>query len=280
MLEGLSDALAAEWQACSGVLFASLRNAAVLALVFTPLGLLFRACNRDLPWWRKPDLSTDLCYAFLMPLVAAYARIWLLAAGIAVFFGLHDEAGRVQFFADGLGPLAGLPFWVQVAAYLIGADAILYATHRMFHTASLWRWHAVHHSSEQLEWVSASRFHPLDVVLHSTIADAAMLLMGVSPGVLVWLAPFNVGMSALVHANLDWDFGPFRYVLASPVFHRWHHTGPDRGGESNFAATFPVFDLLFGTFYMPRGERPDGYGVDDRSVPDGFVRQLLHPFRR
>jgi sterol desaturase/sphingolipid hydroxylase (fatty acid hydroxylase superfamily) len=47
-------------------------------------------------------------------------------------------------------------------------------------------------------------------------------------------------------------------VIATPVFHRWHHTAAERGGEKNFAATFPVLDLIFGTFHMPAGEKPDG----------------------
>ncbi len=92
--------------------------------------------------------------------------------------------------------------------------------------------------------------------------------------------PFNVGTSALVHANLDWDFGWFRYVLVSPVYHRWHHTSAERGGSSNFAGTFPLYDLAFGTFHMPAGQRPDAYGVDDPHFPKGFFGQLLHPFRR
>jgi sterol desaturase/sphingolipid hydroxylase (fatty acid hydroxylase superfamily) len=102
--------------------------------------------------------------------------------------------------------------------------------------------------------------------------------LGISPSVLIWLVPFTVGSSALVHANLNWTFGPFRYLLASPVFHRWHHTGVDQGGERNFAGTFPFIDLLFGTFYMPSGELPANYGT--QGVPSDFVGQLLHPFRR
>ena len=105
-----------------------------------------------------------------------------------------------------------------------------------------------------------------------------MLLLGIPPEVLIWLMPFAVGSSALVHANLDWSFGPFRYVLASPVFHRWHHAGATQGGSRNFAATFPVIDILFGTFYMPTDQRPDVYGIEDAEFPTRFSHQLLRPF--
>ena len=161
--------------------------------------------------------------------------------------------------------------------YLLGSDLILYATHRMFHGVRLWRFHAVHHSSRHLEWISAVRFHPVDAILHGTVPDVMMLLLGVSPEVLVWTMPFTVGTGALVHANLDWRFGPFRYVLASPVFHRWHHTSESRGGSSNFAATFPFIDLAFGTFYLPADQLPDAYGTDDPAIPADFAGQLVHP---
>jgi sterol desaturase/sphingolipid hydroxylase (fatty acid hydroxylase superfamily) len=69
-----------------------------------------------------------------------------------------------------------------------------------------------------------------------------------------------------------------KYVVATPVFHRWHHTQPDEGGNRNFAPTFPFWDVLFSTFYMPRGRLPARYGVDDPMFPAGFVQQLAYPF--
>ena len=266
----LAQFAAATWPA--------LRNLAVLAVVFTALATVAAACNKAPPWWRKPDLSTDLCWAVVPQLLYKLASTVMLVLGIAVLYGITDPGGLDRFFAEGVGPLARLGFWPQVTLYLLGNDLVMYSTHRLFHGARLWRFHAVHHSSEHLEWTSAGRFHPVDQVLHGILADVVMLLLGIPPDVLVWLAPFNVGTSALVHANLDWDFGAFRYVLVSPVYHRWHHTSAERGGSSNFAGTFPLFDLLFGTFYLPVGQRPDGYGVDDPCFPKGFVGQLRHPF--
>jgi sterol desaturase/sphingolipid hydroxylase (fatty acid hydroxylase superfamily) len=69
-------------------------------------------------------------------------------------------------------------------------------------------------------------------------------------------------------------------VLATPVFHRWHHTSLEEGGNTNFAGTFPLWDVLFGTFRMPEDELPRDYGVDDeQAVPTGIAGQLAHPFR-
>ncbi|GJD64250.1 sterol desaturase family protein [Methylobacterium frigidaeris] len=251
----------------------------LLGLVFTVVSWVARPCNPGRPWWRKPDVITDVCYWFVIPVVSGYARIWLLVIGLFVLNGIPATLGLPSLFGEGIGPLAGLPFWAQVPLYLILSDLVMYTTHRLFHTMRLWRFHAIHHSSEEIEWTSAARFHPVDAIFHGALSDVVPLLLGISPDVLIALLPFNVGVSALSHANLDWTFGSFRYLLVSPVFHRWHHTGPDQGGNSNFAGCFPMIDLVFGTFYMPKGDLPQDFGNGDPAFPRGFGDQLVHPFR-
>jgi sterol desaturase/sphingolipid hydroxylase (fatty acid hydroxylase superfamily) len=100
--------------------------------------------------------------------------------------------------------------------------------------------------------------------------------VGFSELTLLLAAPIFFLSGALVHANLNWTFGPLRYVLASPVFHRWHHSADAAGQATNFAPLFPVWDLMFGTFNMPIGQRPQVFGAD--GVPEGMVGQLAHPF--
>jgi sterol desaturase/sphingolipid hydroxylase (fatty acid hydroxylase superfamily) len=97
---------------------------------------------------------------------------------------------------------------------------------------------------------------------------------------MLWVGPFNTFHSAFVHANLSWTLGPFKYLLATPVFHRWHHTVLEQGGNTNFAGTFPIWDILFGTFLMPEDRLPDGYGKDETAMPAEIVGQLAFPFRR
>jgi sterol desaturase/sphingolipid hydroxylase (fatty acid hydroxylase superfamily) len=248
-----------------------------LAVVFTVL-TSFWACNPGKPWWHKRDIITDLCYWFLIPVIGRYLRIGLMVVGAAILFNITTADGLIAFYDNGHGPLAALPLVVQMIIFLVGEDIILYWAHRWFHGRRMWKYHAVHHSSEELEWISAARFHPMELFLRSVAADVIMLLIGISPNVLVVLGPLTVAHSAFVHANLDWTLGPFKYVIAGPVFHRWHHTAADRGGEKNFASTFPILDMIFGTFHMPEGELPDRYGVGEREYPTSFTAQLVHPF--
>mgnify|MGYP001232501230 FL=1 len=248
-----------------------------LAVAFTVL-TSFWACNPGKPWWHKSDIVTDLCYWFFIPVIARYLRIGMLIAGAALLFQITTAEGLIAFYDNGHGPLASLPLGVQMIIFLVGEDIILYCAHRWFHGRTLWKYHAVHHSSEELEWISAARFHPVELFLRSVTADVIMLMIGISPNVLVVLGPLTIAHSAFVHANLEWTLGPFKYVIAGPVFHRWHHTAADRGGEKNFASTFPILDIICGTFYMPKGELPDHYGVAEREFPTSFPAQLVHPF--
>ena len=250
-----------------------------LGIVFSVL-THWSACNPGRPWWRKREIATDVCYWFLIPLAARLVRIGLMVMGAAYLYDIHGADALIKFYDNGFGPLATMPLWAQALFFLMASDFLLYWFHRLYHGANLWKYHAVHHSSEELDWISAARFHPVNILLGTVLVDVALLLAGISPNVMLWVGPFTTASSAFVHANLNWTLGPFKYVIAGPVFHRWHHTAADRGGNMNFAGTFPIWDLMFGTFYMPKNELPDRYGVADANFPESFGAQLLYPFRR
>jgi sterol desaturase/sphingolipid hydroxylase (fatty acid hydroxylase superfamily) len=251
----------------------------VLALIFSVLSY-FWACNPAAPWWRKREIVTDVCYWFFVPLITRVVRIGLLVVGAAAVFNIHDGDELVAFYDNGHGPLSELPLWIQAAIFLIASDFMLYWLHRMYHCGGFWKYHAIHHSSVDLEWISAARFHPVNLFLGTVVVDVILLMAGISPNIMLWVGPFTTFHSAFVHANLNWTLGPFKYVLATPVFHRWHHTSQEEGGNTNFAGTFPAWDMLFGTFRMPEGRLPDNYGVHDQAVPSEIGGQLAYPFRQ
>ena len=250
----------------------------VLAIVFSVLSY-FWACNPGAPWWRKRELVTDICYWFFVPLFARVLRIGLLVLGAGVVFNIHDADALIAFYDNGHGPLSELPLWAQGLLFVALSDFMLYWVHRLFHGGGFWKYHAIHHSSEELDWISAARFHPVNLFLGTIMVDVILLTAGISPNVMLWVGPFTTFHSAFVHANLSWDLGPFKYVLATPIFHRWHHTALEEGGNTNFAGTFPIWDLLFGTFRMPQNRLPDDYGKDEPAIPSEIAGQLAYPFR-
>jgi sterol desaturase/sphingolipid hydroxylase (fatty acid hydroxylase superfamily) len=242
-----------------------------LAFAFAVLARLM-PCNRGMYWWKDlRGAATDFMYWFIVPLFLRLARTLMLWAGVRLLFGGRDPQPL---------PLRHLPLWLQGAAILLIQDILFYGIHRFFHLRLAWKYHAVHHSPTVLDWSSAARFHPINNVLQFVLADVVVLLMGFSPEALLVLAPFNLIYSAMTHANLNWTFGPLRYVFASPVFHRWHHTTQEEGLDKNFASTFPFLDLMFGSFYMPPGKLPERFGNGDADFPDDFWGQFLHPFRK
>jgi sterol desaturase/sphingolipid hydroxylase (fatty acid hydroxylase superfamily) len=247
----------------------------------TGLGLGFAVlsrlspCNEGKPWWEKRGLVTDLCYWVFSPIFTRYLRIWVTVFATVWLFHISDGIKIAEFYAHGHGPLSRLPLWVQGILYLVATDFALYWIHRSFHRGFLWKYHAVHHASEDLDWTSAARFHPVNLALGTGLVDIVALLCGVAPTIFIVIGPFNTISSCLVHANLNWTFGPLRAVFSSPVFHRWHHA--TSVCDKNYGSTFSLWDVMFGTYHMPAGELPEGYGIADKEMPEGLVPQLLYP---
>jgi sterol desaturase/sphingolipid hydroxylase (fatty acid hydroxylase superfamily) len=245
-----------------------------MGLAFAILSRL-SPCNGGKPWWEKRGLVTDLCYWIFVPIFTRYLRIGVTVLATIWLFHISDGVKIGEFYEHGHGPLSRLPFWVQAIGYLVTTDFALYWIHRGFHRGFLWKYHAVHHASEDLEWTSASRFHPVNLALGTGLVDVIALLCGVTPDIFLVIGPFNIITSCMVHANLDWSFGPLRHVFVSPVFHRWHHARAVC--DKNFASTFSLWDVMFGTYHMPAGELPSGYGIDDKEMPEGLMPQLVYP---
>jgi len=246
---------------------------AAMAVGFAALSWI-SPCNAGKPWWRKKGLVTDVTYLFITPVFMRYARIGIAVMIAAYLVGINTTDGLVAYFNHGHGPISRLPFWVQVVGYLVLTDFAHYWIHRGFHAGWLWKYHAVHHSSEEVEWISAWRFHPLNLILDTVLIDVTVIMAGIDTDVFFIASPIAILTSGWVHANLDWTLGPFKYVFAGPVFHRWHHTRAHTG--VNFAGTFSLFDVMFGTFYMPDA-LPADYGIDDKNMPESFGMQVVYP---
>jgi len=253
-----------------------------LVLVSGIFWLIERVASRTPSQRRAFETRTDLIYWFFTPLVSkAVTRI---ALGI-VFFAIARARG--VSFVDFRSLLttrqtwaSALPTAVQVLLVLLCADLLAYWSHRLFHRSWLWPFHAVHHSSEHVDWLSSVRLHPVNDVITRLLQVVPLYWMGFSGSVLAAYVPFLTFYALLLHANVSWTYGPLRFVIASPAFHRWHHTTEAEGLDKNFAGTFPFIDLLFGTFYMPVDRSPEHFGISGAPVPTGFIAQLLYPFRR
>ncbi|HEY4939872.1 MAG TPA: sterol desaturase family protein [Rhizomicrobium sp.] len=218
---------------------------------------------------------TDCVYWLWTPIVTK--AVTPVAIAIAVLpliaiFGLHFKT-----LAQGHGFLSHQPLWLQGIEVFIVGDFFGYWQHRMFHRTRLWPFHAVHHSSRELDWLSSVRLHPVNDIGAKLIQAVPLVALGFNLTTVAFYAPFVTFYAIMVHANVSWDLGPLRTVFVSPAFHRWHHTKAEEGQDKNFAGGLPLWDILFGTFYMPH-RQPEVFGIDD-PMPDGFIGQMIQPFR-
>lgn len=181
-----------------------------------------------------------------------------------------------------IGPVAG---WLATAPRLLVAglgfllfEVAYYAEHRLAHRwGFLWRFHAVHHSSADLDWLAASRLHPFEAFIGGFVIAPVFIVLGYPLAALGAFSTVTSIWAILIHANVDWRLRWLDRVYPTPEYHHWHHCA-DRGArDKNFG--HPLLDTLFGTYYMPSGRRPERYGID-AAMPDGWFAQLAHPFRR
>jgi sterol desaturase/sphingolipid hydroxylase (fatty acid hydroxylase superfamily) len=176
--------------------------------------------------------------------------------------------------------VASLPWVVQFLAAIVLSDLFQYWYHRLFHKVPfLWGFHAVHHSAKAMDWLAGARMHFVEVVLLRAVTSLPLFTLGFAPSVLQAYIGFVYVYSSLLHANLAGDFDRLGHWIATPRFHHWHHGLEKEAVDVNFAIHLPVLDKLFGTFHLPPGRWPEGYGVPE-AVPSGYWAQFRYPFAR
>jgi lathosterol oxidase len=239
----------------------------VLALVFVPLERAFGRLRQRVfrPGWR-----TDLAHFGVSHLlVQVTVLLTMLPAALLFRWAVSD---RLQ------AAVAAQPWALQLVEAVFVADLFAYVAHRLFHEVPvLWRFHAIHHSSEQLDWLASSRLHVVDVVVTRAFGFLPLYVLGFAPSAIYAYLTFASFHAIFIHSNLRFRFGWLRYLLATPQYHHWHHSATLR--DRNFAVHLPVIDKLLGTFHLPGEAWPERYGIEGHPVPDGYLSQLVYPVR-
>lgn len=250
----------------------------VLSLVFWLVESLFAARPDQPRPHRRRGFETDLIHWFATPLVTrSVTQIGLALILVATY---RQDIGEIQaMLASRDDWITRQPQWLEAIGMLLVGDLFGYWIHRAFQSRRLWAFHAIHHSSKDLDWLSAARLHPVNAWLARWLQATALVLLGFSP-LAVACVPFLTLYGILLHANVSWGFGPLGSLIASPRFHRWHHTAERDGLNKDFAGLFPVWDRLFGTYFMPRDRQPERFGIERGNVPESYLGQMAYPFRR
>lgn len=240
----------------------------ILFAVFTPIERVF-ALHREKKVFRKgwrTDVFHFLFNRFLTD-IASFVVIVLIAVLLSGLVG-----GKLQAF------IAAQPIWLQFIEAVAIANTLGYFAHRLAHTIPfLWRFHSVHHSSKQLDWLAAARLHPLDQVFSRAMIFVPLYVLGFTKevfGAYLVLALFH---GILLHSNVRFKLDFLRGILTTPRYHHWHHSNHPSARNKNFAGQFPILDILFGSYYFPKEITPYVYGVNEK-LPDGYIGQLRFPF--
>jgi sterol desaturase/sphingolipid hydroxylase (fatty acid hydroxylase superfamily) len=248
-----------------------LLNLIVNSLVFIPLERLFARLPEQGIFRR--GWRTDLTYFFVSALLVQLTTILTLKPAMVFFdWAVIPQVQQV---------VRQWPGVIQFFALLFVADFTQYWVHRAFHAIPiLWRFHAIHHSAEQMDWLAGSRLHLVDVAVTRGLTYVPIYVLGFAEGPLFAYLVVVSAQATFIHANVRFDFGPLRWLVATPQFHHWHHAAEAEAIDKNFAVHLPVLDAVFGTMHLP-DRWPNVYGIGSGPrVPDGYARQFAWPFRR
>jgi sterol desaturase/sphingolipid hydroxylase (fatty acid hydroxylase superfamily) len=241
-------------------------------------GLLFVPLERFMP--RVPEQRLfriewreDLFYYFVSSMFVQFLTMLTLFPATVILH--HTAWGQLR------AAVASQPAVLQFFEIMFLTDLFQYGIHRLFHQIpALWRFHAVHHSAQAMDWMASARMHVIEIVALRgfTVIPMQVLGFGLAPMQAYILAVYI--SSTFIHANVHWSPRWLSWLIVTPRFHHWHHGSEREAIDVNFAVHFSILDKVFGTYHMPEDRWPKGYGVVSDPVPNGYWRQFCYPSRR
>jgi sterol desaturase/sphingolipid hydroxylase (fatty acid hydroxylase superfamily) len=247
------------------------RTAIVLIAAFAAGTLFFGLAER---WFglnpRRKQWRTDVAHFFLTPAIGTFVTITM----VTNVSSRCEYPEWLEHFRIGV---ASQSLVLQFLEAAIVNDLAQYLFHRLGHGLPfLWRFHAIHHSSEHVDWLSFARFHPVDQIIGRIGRIAILSVLGLSERIfLIYWLVLLPAHTVFVHSNIRLRFPILREIISTPEYHHWHHAKTTK--DVNYAV-FPIIDRIFGTYYFPAGERPADYGTDT-PVPPDYAGQIAFPFR-
>lgn len=252
------------------------------------ISVLVFALEVWLPWRKKQkvlrkDFWLDLFYLFF--------NFFLFS--LVGYNAISDVF--VELFNDGLAGIGitnliaikvtNFPFWTQLLIMFVIADFIQWNIHRLLHRVPfLWEFHKVHHSVKEMGFAAQFRFHFMETIIYKALQYIPLAMIGFGVEQFIVIHMIAVFIGHLNHANLNWDYGPLKYVLNNPKMHLWHHAKKIPGAQKygvNYGLSLSLWDYMFGTAHMPYHQAELELGFPgDKNYPTAFHEQLLKPFKK
>lgn len=171
------------------------------------------------------------------------------------------------------------PIGYQFLLFFVTHDLYIYLFHRWQHRNKyLYRIHEAHHSVSDVDWLAGARSHSLEILANQTIEFVPIIFLGAAPEVVLIKGIVDAVWGMYIHSNIDVHSGWLQYLINGPEMHRWHHSKM-KGNSVNYATKIAVWDWIFGTAYLPRPKKPEGYGLTMSNFPKGYFQQHWFAFR-
>jgi len=243
----------------------------LMAIIFVPIEMVFPKRKEQKTF--HEEWRTDLVYFVVSHLLVQFFGV-ITQKPATLFFGWMGLSGLHE-------TVQSLPFIVELLFAFFITDLFQYWTHRFFHNHSfLWRFHSIHHSTENMDWLAGSRTHFVDIFVTRSMAFVPLYIFGFSTITFNVYVIFMAIHAVLIHSNTRINFGFIKYIFATPQYHHWHHCkNPNHYGK-NFATIFPFIDKIFGTYYLPKNEWPEDTGLLEADYPKGYLKQAIYPFTK
>ena len=237
-------------------------------------GLEFFIPHRDSWNASSKDIKNDLLYMGLVQV--------LLPKFLSFFFAItliaYLQSTNLQILE--LWP-DHLPIFVQAAIMLLGADFLRYWLHIASHRWDLlWKLHSVHHSPSKLYWINVARFHPIEKMLQFLLDALPFIILGVGEQVVSLYFIFYAVNGFFQHSNIELRLGFLNYIVSGPELHRWHHSVVIRESNQNYGNNLIIWDLLFGTWFLPKDKEVSEMGLQYKNFPTDFINQIKAPFTK
>lgn len=270
MIEKISDTL---WNYSKNY-FVSMSSAERISITVIILSaFLFILLERIFPYKRGQKVLRQGFFDDLALYTIAQSYILGIVIFSYIIFHIDSTTGlsRLHLFRN-------IPIWIQLIFFTVTHDLYIYWMHRFQHKNKwLWRIHEAHHSPKEVDWLSGSRSHAIEILLNQTVEFAPIVLLGAPVEVFAYKGMISAVWGMYIHSNINVNSGKLQLIINGPEMHRWHHS-TGKGRNRNFSTKLALWDWLFDTAYFPKNQKVDLYGLKT-FFPSNYFKQFIFAFR-
>ncbi len=255
--------------------FPLLQNGICVASAVTGVVLLARQFERR--WPIDPNLDRSDIVADWKA-TAANVAIAFLAGPLTAFSGTAivralGGGGLIHLRTDG--------WWygLSLLTFVVAMDLFHYANHRVYHVVPiLWKLHSFHHSAEAVTFATGARHHWMQRVLEGACFPIISLLFSAPADLVAVSAVIFFFPDGCAHLNVKFPLGRAITWVNSPQWHRIHHSVLPEHQNKNFASLLPLWDIVFGTAWIPGPNEYPATGLVPGEKCD-VLTSIVWPFR-